>query len=198
MSRPASTILQSLRGKIMPGWALGARGGVIDLILSAFADALASAEATAEALAAETDPRRASFLLADYERTLGPDPCGRDRNASTIEQRRLLAYQRWTARGGQSIAYFISVADALGVTITIDEFKPSRAGVLRAGHRLRPEGCQFVWRVNLPGLVSVRKFRAGASRAGHRLGAFEVSAIECVIRRMKPAHTIVVFNYGAS
>lgn len=198
MSRPASTIHQSLRGKIMPGWALAARGGVIDLILAAFGAVLADAEEAAEALAEEIDPRAAHHLLADYERCLGPDPCGRDRDALTVEQRRMLAYQRWTARGGQSIPYFIAVAAALGVSITIDEFVPSRAGVLRAGQRLRPEGSQFVWRVNVPDLINVVRFRTGASRAGHRLLSFEVSSIECIVRRMAPAHTIVVFSYGAS
>ncbi|MCY1666234.1 YmfQ family protein [Rhizobium sp. SL86] len=196
MARTVSNILQSLIGKIMPGWALGVRDGLIDAILEGVAVALKEAEDQAEALMRETDPRSANNLLTDFERCLGPDPCGRDKAALTIEQRRRLAHQRWTARGGQSIPFFISLARALGVEITIDEFWPSRAGGLRAGQRLRPEGCQFTWRVNIPGLVTVTNFRAGVSRAGQRLGTFELSSIECEIRRLKPAHTHVVFNYG--
>lgn len=196
MARTVSNILQSLIGKIMPGWALGFRDGMIDAILAGVATALSHVEDQAEALMRETDPRSANLLLADFERCLGPDPCGRDRAALTIEQRRRLAHQRWTARGGQSIAFFIAVARALGVEITIDEFWPSKAGGLRAGQRLRSDGCQFFWRVNIPGLVTVTNFRAGASRAGQRLGAFELSSIECEIRRLKPAHTHVVFKYG--
>ncbi len=198
MARSASMIFQSLRGKLAPGWGLGFRGGVIDVILSAIAAAIADVEEGAEALMRETDPRTADKLLSDYERCLGPDPCGRDRDALTVEQRRQLAYQRWTARGGQSIPYFVAIAKALGVDITITEFWPSKAGVLRAGQRLRPEGCQFVWQVNIPGLVTIVNFKAGASRAGQSLGWFAISAIECVIRRYKPAHTHVVFSYGAS
>lgn len=196
MARPVSKVAQSIIAKIATGFGLGYRDGVIDALIYGPAQALADFEDKAEALMLETDPRTANLLLPDFERCLGPDPCGRDRAALTIEQRQKLAHQRWTARGGQSIPFFVSIARSLGVEITIDEFWPSRAGVLRAGQRLRPEGCQFVWRVNIPSLVTVINFRAGVSRAGHRLGSFELSSIECELRRLKPAHTHVVFRYG--
>lgn len=198
MARNASTILQSLINKLPSGWALGLRGGVLDAVLEAFAYVIADAEQGAEDLMRETDPRQASALLPDFERCLGPDPCGRDLDGLSVEQRRKLAHQRWTAYGGQSIPYMIETAAKLGATVTVEEFWPSKAGFLRAGQRLRPQGCQFVWRVNIPGLVSVISFRAGVSRAGHRLGTFEISSIECELRRIKPAHTHVVFNYGVA
>lgn len=198
MTRSPEAITRSLISKIAPGWALGKRGGILDSILSGIGLALHDVEAGAEALMRETDPRQANLLLSDFERCLGPDPCGRDGGTLNVAQRQRLAHQRWTARGGQDIPYFIRLAARLGVSITIDEFWPSRAGGLRAGQRLRPEGCQFVWRVNIPGLVTVVNFKAGASRAGHSLGSFAVSSIECEIRRLKPAHTLVVFSYGGS
>lgn len=197
MSRSAASISRSIIRKIAPGWALGKRGGVLDVLIGGIAEPLAEFEARAEALMRETDPRTAVALLPDFERCLGPDPCGRDRANLSVEQRQRLAHQRWTARGGQSIPYFIGLAAKLGVTITIDEFWPSKAGNLRAGQRLRANGCQFVWRVNIAGLVTVINFRAGASRAGHSLGYFVLSDIECELRRLKPAHTAIVFNYGA-
>lgn len=198
MTRPVRSIARSLIAKLAPGWALGRRDGVLDALLSAVATALHDVEKSAEALMTETDPRGSSHLLPDFERCLGPDPCGRDQASLNVNQRRQLAHQRWTARGGQSIPYFIALAARLGVTVTIDEFWPSRAGGLRAGQRLRPEGCQFVWRVNIPGLVTVVNFKAGASSAAHSLGSFAISSIECEIRRLKPAHTHVVFSYGGS
>lgn len=198
MARSASTILQNLISKLPNGWALGLRGGVLDAVLEAIATAIADVEQGAENLMRETDPRRANLLLSDFERCLGPDPCGRDLDGLTVQQRQKLAHQRWTAYGGQSIPYMIETAAKLGVNVTIDEFWPSRANSMRAGQRLRPENCQFVWRVNVPGLVTVVKFRAGASRSGHRLGTFEVSSIECELRRINPAHTHVVFNYGVA
>lgn len=196
MARSVSAVLVSLIRKLPTGFALGQRGQVLDALLAGIATLLQEAEASAERMMEEIDPRTASALLPDFERVLGPDPCGRDQGNLTIEQRRKLAHQRWTANGGQSIPYMIATARKLGVEVTIDEFWPSRAGVLRAGQRLRPEGCQFVWRVNVPGLVTVITFRAGASVAGHRLGSFELSSIECELRRIKPAHTKIVFSYG--
>ncbi|MBD8554930.1 DUF2313 domain-containing protein [Rhizobium sp. CFBP 8762] len=198
MARTVVTILQSLINKLPTGFALGGRDGVIDTLLNATAEQLATTESHAQTLMDEADPRTAYGLLADFERVLGPDPCGRDTASLTIIERQRLAHQRWTATGGQSIPYMISVAAKLGVSVTIDEFWPSRASGLRAGQRLRPEGSQFVWRVNIPGLTVTTKFRAGASVSAHRLGTFSLSSIECELRRIKPAHTTLVFSYGAT
>lgn len=196
MARTVSSVLESLFQKLPNGWALGLRGGVLDAVLEGAAAAITQVEADAEALMRETDPRTAEKLLPDFERCLGPDPCGRDLDLQTVEQRQRLAHQRWTATGGQSIPYMIRIAANLGVDITIEEFWPSCAGSLCAGQRLQPEGCQFVWKVNIPGLITVVNFRAGVSCAGHYLGTFELSSIECELRRIKPAHTHVVFAYG--
>lgn len=197
MARLFSTVLSSIIAKLPPGWALGYRDGLLDIVLSSVAERIAEAEAAAEALMAETDPRSAVNLLSDFERVLGPDPCGRDLNPMSITDRQRLAHQRWTATGGQSIPYMISVAEKLGVSITIEEFWPSVAGRMRAGQRLRPQGSQFVYRVSIPGLITVVNFKAGASVAGNRLGYFKISNVECELRRIRPAHTDIVFKYGA-
>ncbi len=196
MARTVSTILQSLISKLPTGFALGLRGGILDTLLGAVADMFSTTETDADRLVLQADPRAAVELLTDFERVLGPDPCGRDLDPLTIEQRQRLAHQRWTGTGGQSMPYMISIAQKLGVAVTIEEFWPSRAGVLRAGQPLRREGCQFVWRVNIPGLITVTNFKAGASRAGQPLGSFELSSIECELRRVKPAHTELIFSYG--
>jgi uncharacterized protein YmfQ (DUF2313 family) len=196
MARTASTILQSIIAKLAPGFALGYRGGVLDAVFEAAAGRVAAIEADAEALMREVDPRSSYRLLGDFERVLGPDHCGRYLDARTIEDRQRLAHQRWTGTGGQSIPYMISLAAKLGVAITVDEFWPTRTGGLRCGQRLRPEGTQFLWRINVPGLMAVVKFRTGASVTKHRLGSFKISDIECELRRVKPAHTVLVFNYA--
>lgn len=194
MTRIAATILASLVAKLPPGWVLALRGGVLDAILESFAGRLADAEADAAILMDEVDPRAAVRLLPDFERVLGPDPCGRDLAPRTIEQRQRQAHQRWTARGGQSIPYFVATAARLGTAIEVEEFWPSQAGVLRAGQPLIAEGEQFTWRVRLA-LISQWWFRAGQNTAGEPLGAYGLSDIECELRRLKPAHTQLVFAY---
>ncbi|ANM05219.1 Mu-like prophage protein [Rhizobium phaseoli] len=196
MARLASTILQSLISKLPTGFAFGFRGGVLDAVLEAAAAPIADIEVGAEAMMVEADPRSANNLLADFERVLGPDPCGRDLGGLSVADRQKLAHQRWTATGGQSIPYLVQLAANLGVSITIEEFWPSRAGSMRAGRPVRSEGCQFVFRVHVPGLVTVVNLKAGSGRAGQRLGSFQLSSIECDIRRVKPAHTQVTFAYG--
>ncbi|WP_306050081.1 YmfQ family protein [Oceaniradius stylonematis] len=190
--RSVAQIVFAMVRRLPRGFALGMRGGVFDALLEGPASGVGDAEAAAASVLDELDPRTAEVLLPDFERMLGPDPCGQD--AVTLEERRRQAHRRWTARGGQSIPYFISIAATLGVAIEIDEFWPSRPGNLRAGHRLIPEGEQFVWRVRLAETNSWH-FRAGRNRAGQALGDFTRSAIECVLRRLKPAHTTIVFSY---
>lgn len=194
MSRSQASILQSLIGKLPRGFALSNRGGVLDTILDAIAKLLASSENDAEQLMSEIDPRTANALLPDFERVLGPDPCGRDLGSQTLQQRQRRAHQRWIAQGGASIPYFIKLAESLGHTIEIEEFWPSKAGGLRAGQPLIAEGEQFTWRVKMQ-LISEWLFRAGVNQAGQPLGGIEISDLECELRRLKPAHTQLVFTY---
>lgn len=194
MSRTNDVITQSLIAKLPPGFALAKRGGVIDAIYSGFARSLSEGEEAAERLVNEIDPRAANYLLHDFERVLGADPCGRDFNVSTTAQRQRRAHQRWTATGGQSIPYFIEIARNLGVDIRIEEFWPSIANDMVAGTPLIPEGEQFIWRVKLK-LAKPVFFISGSSEAWERLYDFALSDVECVLRRLKPAHTTLVFFY---
>jgi uncharacterized protein YmfQ (DUF2313 family) len=196
MARRVETILRNVISKLPTGFALGRRDGVIDIALEAAVTPIADIEAGAEATMIETDPRSANNFLADFERVLGPDPCGRDAGGLWVGDRQRLAHQRWTATGGQSIPYLVQLAAKLGVSITIEEFWPSRAGAMRAGRPVRREGCQFVFRVHIPGLVTVVNLKAGVGRAGQKLGSFQISSIECDLRRVKPAHTQITFAYG--
>lgn len=194
MMRAVADIVRQMKARLPRGWALPRDGGTFDALLGGPASEFGLVEGELGRLIDELDPRTAQVLLPDFERCLGPDPCGRDREGLSLEERQRLAHQRWTANGGASIPYFVGVAARLGIAIEIEEFWPTRPGSFRAGHRLIPEGEQFVWRVKLAQTASWH-FRAGRNRAGQPLGGFTRSAIECVFRRLKPDHTTVVFSY---
>lgn len=152
-------------------------------------------ETRAEALLPQVDPGRADELLADYERVLADDPCIGPSAALPLNIRQALARQRWTNRGGATPAFFIGVAAAMGVTITITESDPHPCGALECGEELIPEEGRFEWIVNLP-ITGLLEFEAGATEAGSPLGDLVPSPVECLIRARAPAHTTVYFNYS--
>jgi uncharacterized protein YmfQ (DUF2313 family) len=190
----AGIVADAPRGWVWPHVATDAEPSLFEGLFVALAVGIADLEATAEAMMEEIDPRTATLLLPDFERVLGPDPCGRDPSTMSLEQRRQLAHQRWTARGGASIPYFTGLAARRGVAITISENRVTYAGGMVAGDELIEPPEQFIWTINLA-LLGETLFIAGEGQAGDRLYDIILSDVECDIRRVKPAHTEVTFNY---
>jgi len=114
-----------------------------------------------------------------------------------IEQRRRALLARITARGGQSIAYFREVAAALGYEVTVEEFRPFRFGAGRFGDPLCGEAWAFAWRVRAPE-TTAQAFRFGRSAFGEPLRAWGNAQLECVLTRIKPAHSVLLFAYGSA
>ena len=142
----------------------------------------------------EAFPGTALELLPDWERFLGlPDPCRGE--SETLQERRQAVVSKIRAQGGQSRAYFVEVAAALGFEITITEYEPFRAGLSVAGDPITNGPWAFAWRVNAPE-TTVVSFKAGQSTAGEPLRAWGNDPLECEIERLKPAHTEVIFAYG--
>jgi uncharacterized protein YmfQ (DUF2313 family) len=197
MSRQADQVQRNLMAEAPRGWAWPeGQDSTTAKVFLPLARSLADFEALAEAQLVEINPRNAVQLLADYERVLGPDPCMRDAVGLGTDDRQRVAYQRWTARGGQSIAFFTALAASLGVAITITEQVVSECGVSVCGDDLAAEGEQFAWLVTLP-TSRLIEAETGVTECGMALGDFVASLVECVIRQDAPAHTQPVFNYTA-
>lgn len=138
-------------------------------------------------------PGTTYHFIDEWEKTLDlPDSCMGD--DGTPEQRRNAIIAKLTDEGGSSVRYYITLAQNLGVPITIEEFAPARAGVMRAGQRCYGRNWAFAWRVTIPRLV-VSRFRSGRNTAGNRLRTWQRGYIECVIRKHSPAHTALFFRY---
>lgn len=188
--------LAQLIALLPPGPALPREpGSRLERLLWPMAEEFARLDGRAEALIAEVDLRVADEMLADYERVLGDDPCIGPAARLPIEIRRALAHQRWTARGGATPAYFIGIAAALGISITVTESRPFECGVSACDDELIAEDGRFEWIVTISAATLLIEFEVGVADVSTPLGDFARSPVECLIRRAAPAHTTVYFSY---
>lgn len=173
-----------------------------------------------EALAAllltqESDPRATTVLLPDWERAWGlPDPCVAE--PLTISNRQQALVAKMTLLGGQSRAFFIAAAAAIGYTISIREYSPFMCGVSRCGDtrdldaETGGDGTHYRWEIGPPDMrfywtVSVDATRLTWFRVGSGGGQCGIDPLlrialatdlECLLRRWKPAHTEVIFDFS--
>lgn len=182
---------------LMPRGAAWSRepGTVLDSVLAAMATRMDAQQGRVVAFGdRESFPAAATELLAEWERSYGlPDECGGE--GDSLEQRRAALLARIAESGGQSRAYFIAVAAALGFAVTITEFRPARIGAAAIGDPIYSEGWIFTWRINAPESTVIAA-RIGLSSIGDPLRSFGNTRLECVIRRIKPAQTTVLFAYS--
>jgi uncharacterized protein YmfQ (DUF2313 family) len=161
-------------------------------LLQAWADELARVDSRAAQLIDEADPRTTFELLSDWERVAGlPDPCaGEDQSTA---QRRAALHARLTTLGGQSAAYYIGLAANLGYVISITEFHEHTVND-DVDYPIYAQPWPFAWQVNAPlntiGLLSV------GDTVDDPLAWWGNELLECLINRLKPAHTHVLFAYS--
>ena len=145
--------------------------------LLALGDGLARFHGVVDGLVVETDPRTSSELLPEWEWTVGlPDHCLA--GGGSTEQRRDAVVARLVATGGSSVAYFTQLAAAYGYTITVD---------FPALH---------TWRVTTPADTAVVNMTCNGT-CNDALQSFGNEQLECLLARVKPAHTELLFAYGA-
>jgi uncharacterized protein YmfQ (DUF2313 family) len=168
----------------------------------------------ADLLEIETDPRQTVEMLPDWEAAFGlPDACVAER--LTVADRQKALVQKMTTEGGQSIAYFKSIATALGYSIVITEYSPFMCGVSQCGDtrpldqttsvesdyrwQIGPPEIRFYWRIHVLG-IRLTWFRCGAGECGvdPLVRIALATDLECLFRRYKPAHTDVIFDYSDS
>lgn len=166
-------------------------------LLRALAEEYARVDGRAIQLVEEADPRTAAELLTDWERVAGlPDNCS-GLLAETQQGRRHDLVSKLVSQGGQSRAYFVELARAMGFTVKISEYRPFRVGVAHAGDQLSNGDWRHTWSVRAPINTTV-KFRVGVSAVGEPLALWGNASMECRIRHYRPAHTNLFFSYGPS
>lgn len=159
---------------------LGAAGALLDTALVRAGDILR-----------ESDPRSVIESLSDWERVYGlPDPCMGP--AQSFAPRRAALVAKVDGVGGLTKQYFIDLAAQLGYAITIDEFAPHSV-ISRVNHALYGTGVYWLWQVNAPATTSFMHSVIGP--VSEPLAVIGNQLLECVLGRLKPAHTTLVFNY---
>lgn len=168
----------------------------LELIIKAIAEEFARIDARSRDLLNEMEPSTLWELVPDWERVMDlPDPCLG--NTPLFEDRRLAVFLRMIAVGGQSPAYFLNLAKQQGYpNAYITEFRAPRFGNARFGKaHFGSWAAQFMWVLHT-GEKRRTKRRFGSAVFGNRFGESPGSALECVIKRYAPAHTLVTFDYG--
>ncbi|WP_222833549.1 YmfQ family protein [Pseudomonas sp. SC3(2021)] len=168
----------------------------LEEVLQGVAVELARLDARAADLLNEMDPAGVSELVPDWERVMDlPDPC---LGATPLfGDRRIAVRERLTAVGAQNATYFIEIARSQGYpNAFVTEFEVPRMGRSRFGRSCFGSWrSQYIWVLNTGGRQSLGR-RFGASYWGERFGVNPGSALECLIHRNAPAHTLVFINYN--
>ncbi|MBU1040041.1 MAG: DUF2313 domain-containing protein [Proteobacteria bacterium] len=165
-------------------------------LLTGLAEEPARVDAAAHALLTELDPPQSLELLEAWERVCGlPDGCSQP--GETVAERREAVVLRLSAQGGQTPAYFAEVATLLaGAVCTVREYRPFRVGSSTVGDVLTNGDWPQAFTTQAPS-VPIRAFRVGQSVVGERLRSWGNERLECIVRRLAPAHSIPMFTYGA-
>jgi len=91
-------------------------------------------------------------------------------------------------------AYFITLAAALGFTITITEFSPYTVDMPCDEPLLEPEWA-FIWQVNAPQITTFY-FSVEESSVDDPLETYDAGELVCRITQDAPAGTLVLFVFS--
>lgn len=181
--------------RLLPPSSYSPTGLALSAELLAEGNALDRAQFSADQLLLEMDPRTCSVTLPDWERVYGlPDTCVAAAGiAQSFSERRAALVALVTLRGGQSPAFFVGLAAALGYSITITEGSPHTTEH-DSEHPTFDEQYRFIWTVNAS-LNTIRELTT-EDDTEMATAVWGNKLLECRINRFKPAHTYVIFAYS--
>lgn len=174
--------LQTLRQLLPPGPAFDLEQQPdLAQLLAALAPELARIDVDAEVLLLELNPATATAMLPDWEVYLGlPDACTVP-DSQTLEERRQAILDKLTATGAPQISYYLKLARQVGLTISVEEFRPARVGSVTAGDFLYGDGWPWSWIASAP---------------LDAYGTPAAASLDCRLQRDAPEYTDVVLGFG--
>lgn len=173
-----------------PAWDAG------DLLLAGVAPSLAEAHGRGDALMLETDPRSVTELIDRYESISGlPDSCA-PAGVQTLQQRRQRLDAKLNLPGGINEAFYLGQLEALGYTgVTITRYSKSQFNCLSScTDSLYSDEWRYFWQVNMPNTTQITPMTA-ISNSTDSLRMWGDTTAECVLEKLAPSHTYVIFRY---
>jgi uncharacterized protein YmfQ (DUF2313 family) len=179
---------------LLPAGVYDVNGKTLSVEIAAEGGAIDTAMRRADDLLAEFSPATCVATLPEWEAAYGlPDTC--QVNTQSVTERRAALLAKVRARGGLSKNYFQQLAADLGyVGMTINEYRPTTCDD-NCDMALLDEGWRGAWYVNSPNASLHVLANCGDACEG-ALDVYKTGALECMINRLKPADTTVVFTYG--
>jgi uncharacterized protein YmfQ (DUF2313 family) len=174
-----------------------------DSNMSALSDATAAfffyIHKRVEKAGGEIFPQSCEETLVDWEYDYGlPEICehGNHSAGSTFGERRAEVIAKINRKFSPTELNFINLAKILGYEISIKTVPPSICGISRCGEKLGGNiSARFYWIVLVHG-IKVTYARSGITVCGEPLCHISYAQdLECLFKRIKPAHTIVKFRY---
>jgi len=131
-------------------------------------------------------------MFGEWEATTGlPDAC--TGGGQTTSQRRTALVAKWIGQGGQSPAYFIALAATIGYAITVTEFWPHDVKS-DVEYPIYDVPWRHAWKVNAA--LDTVAYLTVTDAVTDPLAWWGNAALECLLTRLKPAHTHVIFSYS--
>lgn len=160
-------------------------------LIEGLAPSLNRVHQRADELMAEIDPARTTELIDRYEQLYGlPDSCAPE-GVQTLQQRQQRLDAKANVAGGINERFYREQLDALGYTAaTIEQFQ-------NLDSTPDPEWGEFwryYWRVNIPADANI-SWQTCTSTCDSAIRTWGDTVAECVIDKLCPSHTVVVFAY---
>ncbi|EPC6177431.1 TPA: putative phage tail protein [Serratia marcescens] len=160
-------------------------------LLNGLAPSLAAVHQRGDDLMREIDPAQTVELIGRYETLCGlPDSCAPP-GVQTLRQRQQRLDAKINIPGGINERFYRQQLDALGYhTATIEQFQNlDSTPDPEWGDKWR-----YYWRVNIPSDATVA-WQTCTSACNSAIRTWGDTVVECVIDKLSPSHTVVVFAY---
>lgn len=148
----------------------------------------------------EMFPQDCEEILIDWERELGlPETCehGNHAEGQTFQERVNEVIAKINRSFSPTIANFTKLAQSLGYNVRIVTTPPAICGLARCGDRLGGNTAANYYWITIVDGARLTYARCGTAVCGEPLCRISwADDLECLLNRIKPAHTIIKLSYG--